>query len=98
MTVRAKWVCNSKEEVPFKSSYGPRGWRIKFGVVWQGTAEDGKPWTQENRIFGDATPQGSMEMFIANPEAAEQFHAGDCYYADFSPAGPVEYYNNGKKI
>lgn len=95
MSVRAKWVCNKKTEVAHKSSYGKQAWQIEFGVVYEGTAEDSLPATQENRIFGDATPSGTITMFICNPEAAKQFTAGECYYSDFSPAGPVLYFDKG---
>lgn len=98
MTVRAKFVCNSKTEVASKSSYGELAWQIKLGAVWEGTDAEGKPATFENRIFSDATPSGSLDMFICNPEAAKQFTAGQCYYIDFTPAGPPEYQSGGKKL
>lgn len=98
MSVRAKFVCNSKEEVAYQSRYGTRGWRIKFGAVWQGTGADGRNAAVENHIFGDATPSGSMEIFIANPEAANQFSAGEMYYLDFTHAGPIVYFDKGEEV
>lgn len=97
MAVRAKFVVNSKTERVAKSSYGDTGWEISLGAVWQGTASDGGPAAEENRIFGDATPSGSLTMFICNPAAAEQFKPGRMVYLDFADACPVEYFNKGEK-
>lgn len=43
---------------------------------------------QSNEDFEDAsfhrsTPQGSIEMVIQNPDAAEQFQSGDRFYVTF---------------
>lgn len=40
----------------------------------------------ENKKFWDATPSGSIEMFIKSGEAADQFVVGKEYYVDFTPA------------
>lgn len=47
----------------------------------------------ENSAFWDATPSGSIEMYINNREAADQFVVGEEYYVDFSPAPPTEDYS-----
>ena len=40
----------------------------------------------ENRRFWTATPQGSIDMAMSNPEAAGLFKLGKAYYVDFSEA------------
>jgi len=40
----------------------------------------------ENKAFWDATPNGSIELHIQNPAAAERFVPGQAYYVDFTPA------------
>lgn len=43
----------------------------------------------ENRAFWQATPTGSIDMWINNPVAFEQFEQGTEYYIDFTRAdGP----------
>lgn len=42
--------------------------------------------THENRSFWHATPSGSIDMWINNPAAFEQFEEGVEYYIDFTPA------------
>ena len=37
----------------------------------------------ENKIFGDATPMGRIEMTIYNPDAFNQFVIDGEYYVDF---------------
>jgi len=73
MSVRAKFQLNSI------TSYAYGGKQLKFQAVYDTS-------TEENRRFAKATPSGSMEMVIDNPEAVAQFELGKFYYADFSPA------------
>lgn len=40
----------------------------------------------ENRAFWEASPNGSIELTINNPAAAEVFELGKSYYVDFTPA------------
>ena len=49
---------------------------VKLSAVM---GEENKPWSQY-------TPQGTVEMYITNPDAVEQFTVGECYYVDFTPA------------
>jgi hypothetical protein len=41
---------------------------------------------EENRIFGTATPAGSIAMLIKNRAAADALVIGQAYYVDFTPA------------
>ena len=40
----------------------------------------------ENKAFWDATPSGSLQMSINNPNAFDFFREGKEYYLDFSEA------------
>lgn len=42
--------------------------------------------SEENESFFSATPIGTIEMTITNPDAAESFELGASYYVDFSDA------------
>ncbi len=42
--------------------------------------------SEENKAFWDATPTGSLQLGVVNPEAWKQFELGKSYYLDFSPA------------
>ncbi|PHS05878.1 MAG: hypothetical protein COA78_14920 [Blastopirellula sp.] len=42
--------------------------------------------TEENKSFSDATPQGSIELTITNPDAVAKFELGKPYYVDFTSA------------
>jgi hypothetical protein len=46
------------------------------------TGDENKPWSQY-------TPQATVELFITNPKAVEQFVVGEAYFVDFTPA-PAE--------
>ena len=41
---------------------------------------------EENNQFAEATPCGTMEMWVDNPKAKGFFEVGKEYYLDFSPA------------
>jgi hypothetical protein len=43
------------------------------------------PTIPEDRRFSEATPNGSMEIFVTNPAALEQFTKGKTFYVDFTP-------------
>jgi len=43
----------------------------------------------ENQRFHRATPYGSIELHIDNPEAFAQFQHGEAFYVEFRPA-PVK--------
>ena len=40
----------------------------------------------ENKKFWDATPSGSLQLGVVNPETWEHFVLGTAYYLDFTPA------------
>lgn len=83
MTVRAKFSVTSVELFTF-----PKGARsIKLGAVYKSKPnnEAGNA-VDENLIFGQATPSGSIQMMIHNPPAAEFFEIGEEYYVDFTKA------------
>jgi hypothetical protein len=39
----------------------------------------------EDKRFMEATPSGSIEMFVTNPAVHETFKNGDFFYVDFTP-------------
>lgn len=41
----------------------------------------------ENKRFWDATPSGTLRMWIKNRAAAESFEVNGEYYVDFTKAG-----------
>jgi hypothetical protein len=88
MTVRAKFVCMSKLEVPVwgNGGYDSKVTKIDFNPVFASGAADGGNAVEENRIFGKNTPSGSISMTIANQAAADGFETGKSYYVDFTPA------------
>lgn len=51
---------------------------VKLQVVY-----DGSP---ENKKFFEASPSGSIDLGILNPEASKQFEIGKEYYVDFTLA------------
>ncbi|UAK24331.1 hypothetical protein [Sphingomonas nostoxanthinifaciens] len=75
MTVRAKFNCFAV----LKQEDG-EGRVVKFHTVYseEVQSEDGR--------FTKATPWGSLEMLVDNPDAALQFEVGKSYYLDFTPA------------
>ena len=40
----------------------------------------------ENKVFWDATPSGSLQLGVVNPEAWKAFELGAEYYLDFTKA------------
>jgi hypothetical protein len=43
-------------------------------------------WSDEDKSFWNATPSGTIEITISNPDAYELFEVGKPYYVDFSTA------------
>lgn len=82
MAVRAKFMCHGVIEC----SWSEGAKEVSLGPVYESAEGIEGNACEENRIFGEATPSGHLEMVIANPEAAAQFEAGKCYYLDFTPA------------
>jgi len=46
--------------------------------------------SEENKQFFRWTPSGSIDLGTVNPAVVEQFHIGDEFYVDFSPASERE--------
>jgi hypothetical protein len=74
MSVIARFKVNSVENFTYGS-------KIKLGAVYTNNPED--PHFEEIKAFHDSTPQGTLEMVVNNPQAAEQFQPGDDYYLSF---------------
>ena len=73
MNIRAKFVCNSVTLNQYEQDV------VKLSPVYgpDGTA---------NAAWSKATPSGSLELTITNPEARGQFQPGKSYFLDISPA------------
>lgn len=66
------------------------GHKVRLAPVYEQPAANEKDRgnaVHENRIFGRATPSGSIEMSIMNEEAGSQFEIGQEFYVIFEPAG-----------
>jgi hypothetical protein len=74
MKVRAKFLCNSKMDLP------------DGGVtVWMSPVYSSDP-ASENKAFCDATPAGVLQMQISKGKpAADVFVQGKQYYVDILP-------------
>jgi len=71
MSVRAKVTCDLLE-----------GNKVRFSTVYEQNAV----LDTENTRFTKATPWGTIEMGIDNPQALAQFVVGKQYYVDFNLA------------
>jgi hypothetical protein len=78
MAVVAKFQVNSVELF----AHGPSR-KVKLGPVYAGPGADPQVTSKEDGAFWQATPQGSLEMVIDNPDASEQFQPGDKFYLTF---------------
>ena len=78
MAVVAKFQVNSVELYANASTR-----KVKLGPVYAGPGADPKLTTKEDGAFWQATPNGSLEMIIDNPDASEQFQPGDKFYLTF---------------
>jgi hypothetical protein len=45
---------------------------------------------EQNKTWAKWTPGGTIKLNITNPEAYNQFKAGEMYFVDFSPAPATE--------
>ena len=70
--MRAKFHVNSV-------THDGYGRSVKMQAVY-----DGSP---ENNQFAQATPSGSLEMYISNPAALDFLEPNKDYYLDFTAAG-----------
>lgn len=57
---------------------------VNFGAVW--IPDDDERAKPENAVFGKATPWGTMNLGIANPEAKKFFVPGKKYHVTFTEA------------
>jgi hypothetical protein len=73
MSVRAKFRVG--EVTMYNETYG----KVKLTAVHETD-------TPENQRFTKATPNGTVEMYIDNPPALDQFKPGKSFYVDFTPA------------
>lgn len=78
MHVRAKFRCTSVTQFASGSGGASSVRQFKFNAV----CADEVP---ENARFHRATPNGSLEITVDNPDV--QFEPGKCYYLDFQEAG-----------
>lgn len=92
MTVRAKFTVMQKTETPTVwiegKGYTQKATLVAFSPVYASPPNDSKDRGNaciENRIFGEATPSGKIEMLICNQAAADGFETGRSYYVDFTP-------------
>lgn len=80
--VRAKFQVNSLEHYLY-----PKGAvKVNMNAVYKSAPGVSGNACEENRIFGDATPTGSISMMIQNPDAARKFEIGKFLYVDFTEA------------
>lgn len=95
MKVRAKFTVTG---VTYFGHAGPKGEPMK-SLCW---GKDGKPTdvpqrkiqmqpvcdnsSEENRSFAAATPSGSIEFLLNNPDCAAEFQVGSTYYVEFEQA------------
>lgn len=73
-TVRAKF------KVDEVTDYGYGAKRVKLSAVYSHDRNS------EDNQFSQATPSGSIEMMVTNPDALEFIQPGKSYYVDFSEA------------
>ena len=84
MAVRAKFYVS--EVKASKNNYGGKDGEVLTTIKLQpvsGTSE-------ENKQFFRWTPAGSIDLGTVNPAVVEQFHIGDEFYIDFTPASERE--------
>jgi hypothetical protein len=73
MATRAKFRVNQITQ------YTGGGKQVKLMAV----TDNGDP---ENKAFWNATPAGTLDITISNPDAADFFKVGQAYYLDFTEA------------
>lgn len=78
-TLRAKFLAN--EVTDYGEQYpGSVNKRVKLAAVYSHDRN-----TEDNQ-FSSATPSGSLEMMISNPNASDFFKPGKKYYLDITEA------------
>lgn len=77
MPVRAKMRCESLE-ISNNSSGEPNGGTVRLSPVVSGS--------EENKRFFQYTPGGVLILNTINKAAFDQFHLGEEYFVDITPA------------
>jgi len=80
MTVRAKFVCQSKTET---AHWGGKQHLVTIRLT---PVTDG---SEEDKAFFAATPSGQVELGVLTEEAGAAFEIGAKYYLDFTKVLPV---------
>ena len=75
MRVKAKFV------VEHVTKY-PHGEQVKLVAVYEGATQN----QTEDKHFAEASPSGSLEIYISNPEVHGHFQPGDAHYITFEKA------------
>lgn len=78
LTTRCKFVV---EETTIGRTGVPT--KLKLAAVYPDPVKDGYS-HDENHAFFNATPYGSIELWIQNPHGAELFQPGAAFYVDFT--------------
>lgn len=77
-SVQAKFTCSFKVENKYNSQF------VKLYPV--GIYNSQNQISDEDRAFWEATPSGSLEMYISNPDTKDFFEENKKYYVTFTPA------------
>ena len=80
MSVRAKFWVQSVKRSQAQSASTPSGGEVELLPVYSTDPN------HENKAFWEATPSGSIKLWISNPAAFAQFeaHLGKEFYVDFT--------------
>jgi hypothetical protein len=78
--LRAKFLVEDRQE-----TFGNDDQKVSENISMRPVYSDDP--ASENGQFWNATPSGSIQLFITNPDAFDKLIAGDEFYVDFSPAG-----------
>lgn len=80
MTVRAKFYVSEVKQS--RNHYGGQEGELLTTIKLQAVTGN----TEENRQFFRWTPAASIDLGTVNPSVVEQFHIGEEFYVDFTPA------------
>lgn len=89
--VRAKFMVSSKTEALYSTNPPVKMVTVKMSPVGPTSRKNPTTgsWEQvqnENSLFWNASPSGSLELGCINLVAADRFELGKEYYLDFTPA------------
>lgn len=94
MTVRAKFEVTQIDRIlsfkyPDKTKEGHANYSLPEEIEVQTIKMRpvGKD-SEENKVFWDATPSGTLELQTINPKAWRYFELGQEFYIDFKPVPP----------